>query len=529
MPSTYSPNLRIELIANGEQSGTWGSTTNNNLGTLIEDAIAGYVDVTVAGAAQALQASPGVADEARNMTVSLNGGTEAFTLYIPPAEKVYVLINNTAFDATVSTSNTVNSTTPISPTPGDTVAVPAGSTVLVYCDGVNVYSGVNHVPANFSVAGDLSATGSLGIGGDVGVVGSIAANALGLNNPLAVAFGGTGTTTLTNGGILRGNGTSAVSAASEADIVAAIGTTAVTNSTNTTNVLGGAANKLVYNTAPNVTAFLDAPTTAAQFLKYDGSALVWSELPASGVLSVTASSPLASSGGANPNITINSAVGPTLGGTGISTYTTGDILYASATNTLAKLAGGTANNGKYLTVSGGVPTWGTVNAGLTSFTINTSTSGTLSGGATVNTSGQTVSLSIATGGVGATQLATNAVTTTKIADGNVTAAKLAGITGTGNQSLAANGYQKLPGGLAMAWGSYVTTTTNGTNPVTFPLTFTAVYSVQVSGEITSGSGGPEVLAQVSSVTTTGMTLEWGRVSGSDTDLIRIYWLVIGTA
>ncbi len=41
MPSTYSPDLRIELIANGEQSGTWGTTTNTNLGTLIEDAIAG--------------------------------------------------------------------------------------------------------------------------------------------------------------------------------------------------------------------------------------------------------------------------------------------------------------------------------------------------------------------------------------------------------------------------------------------------------------------------------------------------------
>ena len=59
MPSTYSPNLRIELIANGEQSGTWGTTTNVNLGTLIEDAIAGYVSVSVTSANQALTAKHG--------------------------------------------------------------------------------------------------------------------------------------------------------------------------------------------------------------------------------------------------------------------------------------------------------------------------------------------------------------------------------------------------------------------------------------------------------------------------------------
>ena len=41
MPSTFSPNLKIELIATGEQSGTWGTTTNSNLGTLLEQAIAG--------------------------------------------------------------------------------------------------------------------------------------------------------------------------------------------------------------------------------------------------------------------------------------------------------------------------------------------------------------------------------------------------------------------------------------------------------------------------------------------------------
>jgi hypothetical protein len=43
MPSSFSPNLRLELIGAGEQAGTWGTTTNTNLGTLVEDAISGYV------------------------------------------------------------------------------------------------------------------------------------------------------------------------------------------------------------------------------------------------------------------------------------------------------------------------------------------------------------------------------------------------------------------------------------------------------------------------------------------------------
>ena len=41
MASTYSANLKIELIATGEQSGTWGGTTNTNLGTALEEAVVG--------------------------------------------------------------------------------------------------------------------------------------------------------------------------------------------------------------------------------------------------------------------------------------------------------------------------------------------------------------------------------------------------------------------------------------------------------------------------------------------------------
>jgi hypothetical protein len=61
MASTYSPDLRIELIATGDQAGVWGSTTNVNLGTLLESAIAGYTSVSVISASQAFTAINGVA------------------------------------------------------------------------------------------------------------------------------------------------------------------------------------------------------------------------------------------------------------------------------------------------------------------------------------------------------------------------------------------------------------------------------------------------------------------------------------
>jgi hypothetical protein len=76
------------------------------------------------------------------------------------------------------------------------------------------------------------------------------------------------------------------------------------------------------------------------------------------------------------------------GGTGQTTYTTGDLLYASATNTLSKLAAST--NGYVLTLSGGVPTWSPNTGGVTSFsggstglTPNTATTGAISLGGTL--------------------------------------------------------------------------------------------------------------------------------------------------
>ena len=97
MASTYSDRLRIELIGSGDQSGTWGTTTNTNLGTLIEESIAGVAAVSMTDANYTLTANNGATDEARQMIVQLSGSLTADRNVIcPTKEKLYVVKNGTS-------------------------------------------------------------------------------------------------------------------------------------------------------------------------------------------------------------------------------------------------------------------------------------------------------------------------------------------------------------------------------------------------------------------------------------------------
>jgi hypothetical protein len=166
MASTYSPSLRIELIGAGDQAGTWNTTTNSNLGTIIESAIAGYVAVSVTSANQAFTALDGAADQARNAVIALTTTTGAnFAVYAPPQEKTYVIYNTTAYVATVYNSTVLGNTTAA----GLGVAVAAGGKVAMFSDGTNFrttdagsFSGVLPV-----VNGGTGVTTSTGTGNTV--------------------------------------------------------------------------------------------------------------------------------------------------------------------------------------------------------------------------------------------------------------------------------------------------------------------------------------------------------------------------
>lgn len=128
MPSTYSPSLRIELIGAGEQSGTWGTTTNTNLGTLLEQSIAGVQAITMFDANYTLTNYNGVSDEARKAVLVVGGTNGAVRDIIAPlVTKSYTIRNNTTggFDINIRAAT------------GASVSIPNGGTSAVYCDGTN--------------------------------------------------------------------------------------------------------------------------------------------------------------------------------------------------------------------------------------------------------------------------------------------------------------------------------------------------------------------------------------------------------
>ena len=134
MASTFSPNLRIELIGDGEQAGSWGNTTNTNLGTVLEQAISGYVTVSVISANQAFTHANGTTDQARNAMIELTTTTGAnFAVYAPPTPKTYIIYNASAYTATIYNSTVLGNTTGA----GTGVLVPAGGKVSVFTDGDN--------------------------------------------------------------------------------------------------------------------------------------------------------------------------------------------------------------------------------------------------------------------------------------------------------------------------------------------------------------------------------------------------------
>jgi hypothetical protein len=187
-----------------------------------------------------------------------------------------------------------------------------------------------------------------------------------------------------------------------------------------TNVAGGAANQIVYNTAASTTSFITAPTVSSTFLKWDGAAFVWDTAGAGSVSSVdvsggttgltTSGGPITSSG----TITIAGTLNVANGGTGQTSYTDGELLIGNTTgNTLAK-ATLTAGTGISVTNgSGSITIAATNNGTVTSVDVSGGTTGLTFSGGPVTSSGTITmagTLAIANGGSGQTtaQAAMNA-------------------------------------------------------------------------------------------------------------------------
>ena len=134
MASTYS-DLKFELIGTGDQAGTWGATTNTNLGTAIQQAITGTVDVPFSSADVTLTlTNSNAAQDARALRLNLTGTSGgARNLIVPAIAKQYIVNNGLADAVTVKNSS------------GTGIAVAAGKTMLVFNNATNVVDVTNYL------------------------------------------------------------------------------------------------------------------------------------------------------------------------------------------------------------------------------------------------------------------------------------------------------------------------------------------------------------------------------------------------
>jgi microcystin-dependent protein len=236
-------------MAAGDQSGTWGDTTNTNLGTLIEEAIAGLAEVSMTSDTDyTLTTNNGSTDEARQMilkvssTVSL---TATRNVIIPAKEKLYVVHNNTSGSQSIL----------VKTSSGTGVTITNGSKTIIYCDATNAYKAINDLPAS-----DLSGSVAIANGG-TGLTGAGSNNQVLTTNGSAFSLAQLTSSNLTTatansltpaGTIITFGGTSAPSGylacdgaskdrTTYADLFSAIGTTwgsADANSFNVPNLQG---------------------------------------------------------------------------------------------------------------------------------------------------------------------------------------------------------------------------------------------------------------------------------------------------
>jgi hypothetical protein len=198
MASTYSA-LKIELIGTGEQDGTWGTTTNTNLGTAIEQAIVGKADVAMSSTTVTLTLTDTNAlQDARALYLNLTGSPGgAADLVVPAIEKPYIVKNGADAAVTVKVTGQTG------------VAVPVGATMWLYNNGTDVTNAITNLPSGATVGGTAISTSTGTVtsvdvsGGTTGLTTSggpiTGSGTITLAGTLAVANGGTGITSFGTG------------------------------------------------------------------------------------------------------------------------------------------------------------------------------------------------------------------------------------------------------------------------------------------------------------------------------------------
>jgi hypothetical protein len=317
MASTYS-NLKIQLMATGENSGTWGNVTNDNLGIAIEQAITGSVDVTVSSNTTLTLTDTNAAQNARALRLNL-GGSGGFDLTVPAIQKLY-LINNGSLGAVV-----------VKNASGSTVTVPTAKTMWVFSTGTGVVDAVTHLTS------------------------------LTLGSALPIASGGTGSTSTTFAN-LQTNVTGTLPIAN-----GGTGSTSTTYANLQSNVSG------TLPVANGGTGATDAPTARANLGAGTGNGTVTSVNLTAGTAISVSGGPITSSGSITVN---NTGVTSLSAGTGISLSgsTGGVTISATGGGTVTSVATGNGLSGGTITTSGTLtvacPTFNTVGSYAQGFVLS---------------------------------------------------------------------------------------------------------------------------------------------------------------
>jgi len=318
MTTAYTSLLGFALPVEGELDGTWGTTVNNSITELVEDSIAATATQSVASTDWTLTTTGSGAVNQARCAILVPTGSPGVTRNIiaPSTSKAYIVHNQS--DAAVVVKGSATTGTSVAAGARALVAWTGTDFVTIStstADGVTSVSGTGTVQG-LTLSGTVTSTGSLTLGGSLSAV-SLTSQVTGT---LPIANGGTGTTStqfanlttnvtgilpVANGGTGVNTLTGIVKASGTSAFTAAVAGTDYAPATSGTSILYG-------NGAGGF-----SNVTIGSGISFAGGTL--SATGSGGtVTSVTASSPLASSGGATPNISFTGTLAVANGGTGAS-------------------------------------------------------------------------------------------------------------------------------------------------------------------------------------------------------------------
>jgi len=136
MASSYSSDLKLELVTTGEKAGLWGTITNTNL-QILQQSSSGYLSLAVGGADVTLALDNGATSNGKNLYIKLTGTLTANRTVTMPAgaERVFIIEDTTV-------RGTSNRTLSVLTASGTALAIPTGAVMLVKSDGTNTTKGI---------------------------------------------------------------------------------------------------------------------------------------------------------------------------------------------------------------------------------------------------------------------------------------------------------------------------------------------------------------------------------------------------